>query len=348
MVATGLSTGAKTGLFWTRGCGHHIRMIDPPTHVLLDDTFPLPLDQPFTRAMALAAGLSDNTLKRLCDRDYLRRPLRNLYLPAQLPDTLEIRVAALSLVVPSNCFVADHTAAWLHAGDDTLPPNSHLVVPPVSVFRPPRVRALRNSWTASGERTLLARDLVELGGVLVTTPLRTALDLGRLQRNADVALWGMDSMLGTRTFTHEEMLAELPRFKGERGIVRMRVLAPRADGRAQSFGEAALRGRWYDAGLPRPWVQIPVLQGDRVIFWLDMGLEELLFSAEYDGEKYHSEDEHRQHDHNRREWLAQNRAWVIEEFRRGSVFGQHQDATTRLAFAYRQCRKSIGNRRLFV
>ncbi|MGH3336088.1 MAG: type IV toxin-antitoxin system AbiEi family antitoxin domain-containing protein [Nocardioides sp.] len=323
-------------------------MFDPRTHALLDDTFPLHLDQPFTRAVALSAGLSDNQLKRLCARDYLRRPLRNLYLPTQLPDTVEVRLAALSLVVPSNCFVGDHTAAWLHAGDDALPPNAHLAVPPVSIFRPPRVRALRNGWTASGERTLLPNDLIEIGGLLVTTPLRTALDLGRLQRNPDVALWGMDSMLGTKTFTHGEMLAELPRFKGDRGIVRMRVLAPRADGRSQSFGEAALRGRWYDAGLPRPWVQIPILENGRVIFWLDMGLEELLFAAEYDGEKFHSEDEDREHDHERRDWLARNRAWVIEEFRKVNVFGRRQDATERLAVAYQQSRKSIGNRRLII
>jgi hypothetical protein len=323
-------------------------MFEPRIHALLDDTFPLPLDQPFTRAIALAAGLSDNQLMRLCARDYLRRPLRNLYLPAQLPDTAEVRLAALSLVVPGNCFVADHTAAWLHAGDDALPPNAHLAVPPVSIFRPPRVRALRNGWTASGERTLLPRDLMEIGGLLVTTPLRTALDLGRLQRNPDVALWGMDSMLGTRTFTPDEMLAELPRFKGDRGIVRMRVLAPRADGGSQSFGETALRGRWCDAGLPRPWVQIPILENGRVIFWLDMGLEELLFAAEYDGERFHSEDEDREHDHDRRDWLARNRAWVIEDFRKVNVFGRRQDATQRLAVAYQECRKSVGNRRLII
>jgi hypothetical protein len=315
---------------------------------LLDKTFPLPLDAPFTRAMALAAGLTDKVLKGLCSHNYLRRPLRNLYLPVQLPDTLEIRIAALALVVPSNSFIADHTAAWLHAGDDALPPNAHLAVPPVAIFRPPRVRALRNGWTASGERTLLSRDLMELGGLMVTTPLRTALDLGRLQRNPDVALWGMDSMLGTKTFTLDEMLAELPRFKGERGIVRMRALAPRADGRAQSFGEAALRMRWHDAGLPRPWVQIPVFKDGQVIFWLDMGIEELLFAAEYDGEQYHSDDEDREHDHARREWLARNRAWLIEDFRKDSVFGRHQDAAQRLAIAYRDSRKSIGNRRIFT
>jgi hypothetical protein len=251
-------------------------------------------------------------------------------------------------VVPDSCFVADHTAAWLHAGDDALPPNAHLGVPPVSIFRPPGVRALRNGWTASGERSLLPRDLMEFGGLLVTTPLRTALDLGRLQRNADVALWGMDSMLGTSTFTHQEMLAELPRFKGERGIVRMRILAPRADGRSQSFGESALRGRWYDAGLPRPQVQIPVVLGGRVVFWLDMGLEELLFAAEYDGERFHSEDDDREHDHERRDWLYRNRAWVIEAFRKDNVFGPHQDASARLASAYRECRRSIGDRRFHL
>ena len=316
--------------------------------VLLDESFPLPLDRPFTRATAREAGLSDNRLTRLCAEGYLRRPLRNLYLPAQLPDSLETRIAALSLVVPAGCFLTDHSAAWLHAGDDALPPNAHLSVPQVSLFRPPGVRALRNGWTESGERTLLPRDLMSIGGLAVTTPLRTALDLGRLQKNRDVAMWGMDRMLGTEAFSLDEMLAELPRFKGERGIIRQRVLAPLADGHAKSFGEAALRLRWYDAGLPRPRLQIPIIVNGRVIFWLDMGLEDLLFAAEYDGELYHSDDEDVEHDERRREWLARNRSWVIEDFRRANVFGQHQDATERLTGAYRACRASVGNRRILV
>ncbi len=95
-------------------------------------------------------------------------------------------------------------------------------------------------------------------------------------------------------------------------------------------------------------MQIPILENGRVIFWLDMGLEELLFAAEYDGEKFHSEDEDREHDHERRDWLARNRAWVIEDFRKVNVFGRRQDATERLAVAYQKSRKSIGNRRLII
>ena len=46
----------------------------------------------------------------------------------------------------------------------------------------------------SGERTLGPDDLMRVGGIWVTTPLRTALDLGRLLRR-DQALAGLDAML---------------------------------------------------------------------------------------------------------------------------------------------------------
>lgn len=56
-------------------------------------------------------------------------------------------------------------------------------------FRPGDGGRVRNTLCDSGRRTVLERgDLVELGGLVSTTPLRTALDLGRL-RHADRALW---------------------------------------------------------------------------------------------------------------------------------------------------------------
>ena len=46
--------------------------------------------------------------------------------------------------------------------------------------------------------------------------------------------------------------AEIGRFRGFRGVVQLRCLAPLGDGRAESPGESALRLHWYDAGLPTP------------------------------------------------------------------------------------------------
>jgi hypothetical protein len=318
--------------------------MEPVTSPLLDPRFPLPPEQPFTRAMAGAGGLSDKTLGRLCREGWLRRPVRGLYVGSHVPDTLPVRASGLELIVPAGCFVTDHTAAWLHAGDVALPPNADLATPLISMFRPPREGRLRNAVAHSGERTILPGDLMTIGNLLVTTPLRTALDLGRLQRNPDLAMSGMDRMLALGVFSHEELLWNISRFKGQRGVVQLRRLAPQADGRSASFGESALRNRWYDAGLPKPELQVAVHLEGEVLFLLDIALEDLRFAAEYDGEEWHSSNEDRAHDDGRRSWMKLNRAWQIEVYRQANVFGMHQDASQLLHAAYIEARATIGQR----
>ena len=290
------------------------------------------LPQPFTTAMAREAGLNYKALHRLVATGHVRRPIEGVYVDAAVPDSLELRCRILRLVVPPDCFVCDRTAAWLHAGDRALGPDEHLVVPPVSCFRPSDGGRLRNSLTDSGERMIRGYDLVEVHGVVATTPLRTALDLGRLQKTLDLRLHGLDTMLGLGQFSHEQLLAQVPRFNRMRGVVALRVLAPIADGGAESFGESALRLRWYDAGLPRPTTQIPV-EIDGIVYRLDMGLEEERWAAEYDGAQWHSTPAQAQRDNERRVRLS-DRDWRIEVFRRSHVFGQHQDAERRLRAAF--------------
>src|SRR3954470_23148466 len=286
---------------------------------LLDPTFPLPLDQPFTRRQAVEAGISDNRLGRLVKLGLLRRPVASVYVAAQAPDTLLLRTAVLALVVPPGSFVCDRTAAWLHGAAMARAPNEHLEVPQVSCFRPRYAGRLRNGVADSGERTVPPDDLVEVGGVLATTPLRTALDLGRLARTRDLAMAGMDALLALGSFTHEELLSEVPRFARQRGVRRLRALSPLADGGAQSPGESALRLRWYDAGLPRPRTQVPVPLGDGATWWLDMGLEDLRFAAEYDGKEWHTSSEQVEHDRRRRNWLQRRGGWAVEVFDRHGV-----------------------------
>ncbi len=195
----------------------------------------------------------------------------------------------------------------------------------------------------SGERAVLDSDLVQVHGLVVTTPLRTALDLGRLPRSHDARLHGMDTMLSLHVFTHDEMLEAIPRFAGQRGVVPLRVLAPLADGGAESFGESALRLRWHQAGLPRPLTQLEVDRGGASYF-LDMGLAEERVGGEYDGEEFHSSVEQVEHDRDRRSWL-QREAWTVEVFRRSSVFGSQQDAERRLRALWQSVRGSRRRRR---
>ncbi|GAB2449830.1 hypothetical protein GCM10027062_33820 [Nocardioides hungaricus] len=312
----------------------------------LDRLAELPPGVPFTTGTARRVGLGYQALSYLTRAGALRRPIEGVYVDAGRPDSLPLRCAVLRLVLPADCFACDHTAAWLHAGDRALAPNDHLAVPRVSCFRPSDAGRLRNALTDSGEREIRLRDLTELHGIPVTTPLRTALDLGRLQRTRDLRLHGMDTMLGLGAFTHEEMLSEVPRFNRRRGVVLLRVLAPLADGGAESFGESALRLRWYDAGLPRPRTQIPVATQGRVLYYLDMGLEEHGIAAEYDGDAWHSTPVQRERDAARRAYLTDVEGWLLEAFRRENVFGHHQDADRRLKVLAESAQSRLRSRRL--
>ena len=328
--------------------GGHAICMTAIAPVLADLGLSLPTDLPFTVAQAKKRGVKPQKLALLAKLGVLRRLLHGVYVASEVPESIELRCAALALVVPPDAFVCDTTAAWLYRGATVLPPNAHLAVPPISCFRTGGKTRLRNSLTASGERSVADGDVQEINGLQVTTELRTALDLGRLQPTRDMRLWGMDAMLSTEAFTPDELLAAVDRFARQRGVCMLRALAPLADPLSQSFGESALRLRWYDAGLPRPQLQIPIEVDGVEVAYLDMGLEDWLFAAEYDGEQWHSDDDDVEHDTARRGWLRNQRRWWIDVFRKEHAFGHAQTAETRLRQAAAAARATYGTRTFIV
>lgn len=296
---------------------------------------PVPQDRPFGTAEALECVGGWRPLVSLVERGILARPLQGAYSVATLPDTLEHRVAAVRLVLPDDAVICDRTAAWLHGAPRVLAPGAHLVVPKPSVFIPQRGRRLRNSLVSSGSRDLLARDVVELGGLALTSPLRTACDLGRLLPR-DQALAALDSMLRSEKVERSELLAEIARFRGFRGVVRLRELAPLADGRSQSPGESILRLRWHDcAELPQPDLQVEVPTPWGTSYWLDLGVPEIRYSGEYNGVEWHGPDR-QEHDDRRQEWLQEEAGWTVDPFVGANVHGPLQDADVRLRAGVRR------------
>lgn len=306
------------------------RALDP---LEILDRSGIDLSVPFTTATARAAGVDSKQLAALVGQGVLGRPLRGVYHGRHLPDSLELRVECIKLVVPQDGVVTDRTAGWLHGSRMVLAPNDHLEVPRVSVFQAPGNR-LRNQVTTSGERQLAEHDVVEIRGLRVTTPLRTACDLGRLLRR-DAAFAALDAMTRVGQFAVDDLVLEAERFKGYRGVRQLRAFAPLADPGAESFGESVLRLRWYDAGgFPRPETQITVVQPETgLLARLDLGCSEWRFAAEYDGEAFHGPDQ-AEHDRARRSWLA-DEGWTVEVFRRADVFGPRNTSSARLAQALR-------------
>ena len=282
---------------------------------------------PFTTATALEAGASFARLRAWVGAGLLEHPVRGVYHSPLLRDDLELRLAVLRLVVPEDCVVTDRTAGWLWGADMILAPGDHLVVPRVSVFGTPGNR-LRNGLVESGERSLSDEDVVSMSGLRVTSPLRTACDLGRLLHR-DQAFAAMDSMATLGKFTVQDLVRSVPRFRGYRGVVQLRSLSPLIDPKSQSPGESVLRLRWIDVGLPRPECQIPVSSPYGGTWWLDLGDRGCRLAAEYDGEEFHGEDQ-QAHDRRRRGWLRRTQGWTIVVARRDNVYGRHQDIDTLL------------------
>lgn len=318
-----------------------VSVSDLDLNALLDGSFRLPSDRPFTFQEATQARVLPQDLTRMCRAGILRRLLRGVYVVAIVPDSLRLRCDALRLVVPPGAVVTDRTAGWLHGADMILAPNAHLEVPAVSVFHRSLGCRLRNKLCDSGQRMMPDRDVEDIYGLLVTTRLRTAADLGRLLHR-DQAFAAMEALLRLGGFDTSDLVATIARFKGYRGVRQLRALAPLTDRRAESPGESVLRLRWLDCSdLPRPLPQVPVPGPRGRHLWIDVGVSELRFGAEYDGEQFHGDDR-TGHDTARREWLDKHAGWEIVVVGRQQVFGQQQCADVLLRQGLRRALSRLG------
>lgn len=280
------------------------------------DTLP---SGPFTTAMARSAGLTRKDLDELVSVRLLRRVLHGVYQCRAEPDTVHARVRAASLVVSEDVVFVDRTAAWLHGVDvfeyrelDVLPPLECVVLHGRSRIERPEC--------SGGERDLAAVDVMRLHGLRVTTPLRTALDLGcKLSRSDGLA--ALDLFSRQHGVTEAELLRSLPRYRGRRGVLKLRGLVLLADARSESAGESRVRLRIHDDGLPLPVPQYWVLDQGVPRYRLDLAYPRHRIAVEYDGEWHDATPEQRNADAERRAWLRA-RGWTVIVVRRGELGGR--------------------------
>lgn len=272
------------------------------------DTITLPA-HPFTLSQARDLGITDHRLRCLLNDRAVRRVIRSVYAPAGLEDDLASRAAALSLAVPKHQIVCDRTAAWLH-GVDVFGMTDKVSLPPLEVCTL-RGRAVTELSGVDGRtRDLSADDLMSIDGVRVTTPLRTALDLGcALGRHR--ALGALDQFMRHHGVTQWEMRHQLPRYRRRRGVIQLRSLIPLADPRAESLRESWIRLDIHLAGFPAPVPQFWVYRDGIPRYRLDLAWPECRVAVEYDGEDWHRRtQEQRENDTKRRAWLR-SQGWIV-------------------------------------
>lgn len=286
----------------------------------LDPRFPLPLDEPFTAAMAYDAGIPRRWLTELVAAGQLRHPVKNCYLSAHLPDDTRTRAQCLRLVIPEDAVVVDRHAGWLQGANMLLLPNEHLNAEPVAVYLPAGRGRLRNKLTASGERTFGTADLTVVDGLRVTTPLRTALDLGR-QRWPEPALTALDALHRTGTFTVEELLDGIDRMRGMRWVRTLREVAHHTDGRSQSGGETVIRWRWLHLPVAPPEPQVEV-RADGCLAFIDVGNGDVRAGVEYNGTEWHTAPADVVADQERAAWLDRDADWSLDWLVSDQVYGR--------------------------
>jgi hypothetical protein len=182
--------------------------------------------------------------------------------------------------------------------------------------------------------SLAEDEIARVAGIPVTTPARTASDIGRhLPRDEAVAR--LDALMYATPFSVEEVLLLAKRYPGARGLRRLRAVLPFVDGGAASPKETWLRLLLIDTGFPRPVTQIPVADGWRLVRVLDMGWKDLKVAAEYDGDQ-HRTDRRQYVNDIRCQPKLQRLGWivvrVIAEDREDDIIGRVDDALGRRGY----------------
>jgi len=272
-------------------------------------------DTPFTRADLEALGVDEPALKRALRRGQVRRVVRGVFVASDLPDTLELRARAVAKVVRPHHVITDRTAAWLY-GIDAHVYAERDVLPPVETC------ALRGHepTTITGvdgrTRDLRPEDITVIHGVLVTTPLRTALDLGCCLRRRE-AYAVLNTFARRFRLTSADCEQQLPRYRRRRGVIQLRDLVSVVDPRIESERESWLFLAIRDAGLPLPEPQYWIEIDDVPTYRLDFAYPHLKVCVEYDGIEAHDRtQEQKDSDRARRDWLR-DQGWTVIVVRRG-------------------------------
>lgn len=144
---------------------------------------------------------------------------------------------------------------------------------------------------------LAPQELLTVEGIPVTTPARTALDIGRRTATRLHAVQRLDALSNATDVKIADVEAVVAEHPGARGLVRLRRLLPLVDGGAESPQESRTRLALIDAGLPKPQTQIRVYSeyGDFVAR-IDMGYRELRVGIEYDGPQHWTDPQQRDRD----------------------------------------------------
>jgi hypothetical protein len=230
------------------------------------------IDGPFIGSEALAAGLvSRRGLRNGYDVVY-----RNVYVPRGYELTAARRANAAWLWARREATVAGLSAAALHGTKW------------IAAALPAELNRIGDAVHGIViHRDTLADDEVGvIDGMAVTTPARTAFDVGRRGR-LENAIIRLDALANATGLKPDDVSALADRHTGARGIVQLRKAVGLMDGGAESPQETRTRLLLINAGFPRPKTQIVICnEYGEFVARIDMGWPEWKVGVQYDGPQH--------------------------------------------------------------
>jgi hypothetical protein len=143
---------------------------------------------------------------------------------------------------------------------------------------------------------LLPEETQETVGLPITSPARTAFDLGR-RLPVTSAVQRIDALMQATDVKVEDVNAVLVRHRGVRGLRRLQTALGLVDGGSESPYETLTRILLVRSGFPRPTTQIRVCDDEGfVVARLDMGWPEWRVGVDFDGAHHWTDPKQRSKD----------------------------------------------------
>ncbi|MFD4184000.1 DUF559 domain-containing protein [Rhodococcus sp. NPDC058514] len=220
-------------------------------------------------------------------RDFVRLH-RDVYVRKGTQPTAVARAHAAWMWSKGEGVLAGFSAAALH-GSRWIDASE-----PAELIRSGHVRAPKGIVVRKAQ--LLNGETCRIGDIRVTTPARTAFDLGRTL-DFDRAVEVLDALCNATDLEPAQVLEVAGRHLGARGLVQLRAVLGLVDGGAESPPETRTRLLIVRDGLPQPETQIKIRdRSGRIFARSDMGWECWRVLVEYDGGHHWLDERQRSHD----------------------------------------------------
>ncbi|MEE6176973.1 endonuclease domain-containing protein [Mycobacterium sp. 050134] len=277
------------------------------------------MGEPFVGREAVACGL---VTRSHLETRYIRL-FRGVYIDRDSEVTAAVRAKAGWLWTGRRGIIAGFSASALH-GSKWVDDRRTVELIHDNHHRPAGIQLRRD--------VVAADEIAMIGDLPVTSPTRTALDLGCWYPTT-TAVAGIDALASATEIKAADIELLVRRYPGRRGIAAARRAADLFDAGSQSPKETWLRLLLVNAGLPRPQTQIQVLDEFGGAFaYVDMGWGDVKVAVEYDGEQHRSDRRQYAWDVRRLERL-ERLGWIVVRVvagdRPGDIVGRVRAARSR-------------------